>query len=348
MPQATWNRILEELIPLQLQDQQAPPTPGQPGRFDQYRRAKIAAVEQVTKRPLIVYASACTSPKPVAPQLLMLDFTDKIGFKTVTDSIDPPQLDVLVHSPGGYSEATESIVQQLRGKYNDLRFIVPSFAKSAATMLVMSGNEILLDRDAELGPIDPQMRTPNGGTSPAVAIIELFERAQKELAQDPGKLASWMPILSQLGPSLLVDCDHAIELSSTLVKDWLKKYMFSGDPEGEQKATKISKFLGDHTYFKSHGRAVKIPDLAQLGAKVTDLRSNPALYQAVDELYCCLDIFLGNSPVYKMFENSTGGALIRQSSMQIQMPLQLIQAQQPQLQPPQTVPQPPAQAPQQS
>jgi len=298
----------------------------------------------VTKRPLIVYASACTSPKPVPAQLLMLDFTDKIGFKVVTDSIEPPQLDVLVHSPGGYSEATESIVQQLRGKYSDIRFIVPSFAKSAATMLVMSGNEILMDRDAELGPIDPQMRTPNGGTSPAVAIIELFERAQRELSQDATKLASWVPILSQLGPSLLVDCQHAIDLSTTLVKDWLKQYMLAGDPDAEQKADKISRFLGDHAYFKSHSRAVKIPDLSQLQAKVTDLRSNPALYLAVDELYCCLDIFLGNSAAYKVFENSTGGALIRQTATQIQMPVQLIQAQPPQL--PANPPQPAAQPPQ--
>lgn len=317
--------MLEQLNGLQLRDQLAPPAPGQPSQSDLFRRARIAAVEQVTKRPLIVYASACTSPKPVAGQLLMLDFTDKIGFKTVTDSIDPPQLDILIHSPGGYPDATESIVQLLRGKYTDIRFVVPSFAKSAATMLALSGNEILMDRDAELGPIDPQMRTPNGGTSPAVAIIELFERAQKELAQDATKLASWMPILSQLGPSLLVDCQHAIDLSTTLVKTWLRAYMFNGDPNAQQKADDIATFLADHAQFKSHGRPVKIPELLQHGARVTDLRSNPALYLVVDELYCCLDIFLGNSLVYKMFENSTGGALIRQSAAGLQMPFQLIQ-----------------------
>jgi hypothetical protein len=39
--------------------------------------------------------------KAIPGPLLMLDVTDKIGFKTVTDSIEPPQLDILVHSPGG-------------------------------------------------------------------------------------------------------------------------------------------------------------------------------------------------------------------------------------------------------
>ncbi len=246
--------------------------------------------------------------------MLMLDSTDKIGFKAVTDGIDAPHLDILIHSPGGYAEAAESIVQQLRGKYSDIRFIVPSFAKSAATMLVMSGNVILMDRDAELGPIDPQMRTQNG-TSPAEAILEQFKKAQTELQSDASKLPSWIPILAPLGPSLLVDSQHAIELSKNLVKTWTKTYMLAGDTEAEAKSTAISDYLGDHARFKSHGRAVKIPDLVPLGVKVTDIRSNPALYAAIDELYCCLDILLGNSPVYKVFENSAGDALIRQSGL---------------------------------
>lgn len=118
MAKATWNRILDDLGRAQLQDQQTPPQPGQPGQADRYRRLKIAAVEAVTKRPLVIYASACTSPgKQVSPELLMIDFSDKIGFKTVTDNLEAPNLDILIHSAGGYAEAAESIVHQLRGKF---------------------------------------------------------------------------------------------------------------------------------------------------------------------------------------------------------------------------------------
>lgn len=88
-------------------------------------------------------------------------------------------------------------------------------------MLVMAGDEILMDTDAELGPIDPQMRTQNG-TSPAEAILEQFQKAQAELQADASKLPSWMPILAQLGPSLLVDSAHAIGLSKELVKTWTR------------------------------------------------------------------------------------------------------------------------------
>jgi hypothetical protein len=341
MPRATWNRIFEEVLRLQLEDQGNPPHPGQPGRADGYRRLKIAGVEKVTERPLIVYASACTSPaKPVSPDLLMLDPSDKIGFKTVTDGIDSPNLDVLVHSPGGYPDATESVVQQLRAKYTSVRFIVPSFAKSAATMLTMSGDEILMDRDAELGPVDPQMRTQSG-ISPAVAILEQFNKAQNELREDPSRLPSWIPILAPLGPSLLVDSQHAIDLSKELVETWTKTYMFAGDPQAEEKSKAIYEFLSDHGQFKSHGRPIKIPQLQAHGVKVIDIRSNPALYLAVDELYCCLDILLTNSPVYKVFENSAGDALIRSvaAPMALQLPPFLFP------QPPRPVPPHPAQPP---
>lgn len=303
MPPATWNRILAEIIASQQQDAMTPPGPGQPSRVDRYRRAKIASVEHLTERPLIVYASACTSPgKPVSADMLMLDFSDKIGFKTVTENVPPPDLDVLIHSPGGYAEAAESIVQQLRGKYSNIRFVVPSFAKSAATMLVMAGDAILMDTDAELGPIDPQMRTQTGA-SPAEAILEQFQKAQGELQQDATKLPGWMPILAQLGPSLLVDCIHAIDLSKQLVKTWTKTYMLRGDPEAEAKSDGISRFLGEHAKYKSHARAIKIPELVKEGVVVTDIRTDAKLSSAVDELYCCLDILLGNSPVYKVFEN---------------------------------------------
>ena len=316
MPAATWNRILVELNNLQLQDMQRPVPPGAPNSGDRYRRAKIAAVEKVTGRPLVVYATACTSPgKNVAAQMMMLDFSDKVGFKAVTENIPGPNLDILIHSPGGFAPAAESIVQQLRGKYSHIRFIVPSFAKSAATMLVMAGDEILMDADAELGPIDPQMLTPNGGASPAVAILEQFQKAQVELQGDATKLPSWMPILAQYGPSLLVDCLHAIDLAKDLVKFWTRTFMLRNDPEADAKSSKISEYLSDHKQFKSHARPIKIPDLVPLGVKVTNLKEDANLSLGIDELYACLDILLGNSLVCKIFDTSSGDALIRQSGM---------------------------------
>jgi hypothetical protein len=188
-------------------------------------------------------------------------------------------------------------------------------------MLVMSGNEILMSPDAELGPIDPQMRTSNG-TSPAVAILEQFRKAQAEIEADQKKLAGWMPILSQMGPSLIIDCDHAIALSSELVETWTREYMFAGEADASVKAKKIADYLGNHKNFKSHGRSIKIPELLAQGVKVRDLRTMepPGLSDAVTVLYCCFDILLSNTGMFKVFENVDAAVVRSQQQMMIQIP----------------------------
>jgi hypothetical protein len=102
------------------------------------------------------------------------------------------------------------------------------------------------------------MVTANG-YSPAEAIKEQFIKAGKDIASDPKKLSVWIPILQQMGPSLLVQCDNAIELSKTLVRQWLSRYMFDGDSESEKKANEVTEYLGAHSNFKSHGGAFDWP-----------------------------------------------------------------------------------------
>ncbi len=313
-----WSRVFDEIMQKGLHDQQHPPSFGQPTQVDIYRRSKIKVVQDLTARPLIVYATACTVPKQLHPAMLMIEPGDMTGFQAVVQHLKGKKLDVLVHSPGGYPDATEAVVKMLRRQFDDIRFIVPAFAKSAATMLVMSGNEILMAPDAELGPIDPQMRTANGTTSPAIAILEQFRKAQTEIAADQTKLAGWMPILSQMGPSLIIDCDHAIQLSGELVETWTRDYMFVGDPDAGAKAKKIAEYLGDHKKFKSHGRAIKIPELLAQGVKVKDLSTMVKdLYEAVTVLYSCVDIMFSNTGLYKLFENSEI-SVIRQQHMIMQ------------------------------
>jgi ATP-dependent protease ClpP protease subunit len=319
MTKPIWSRVLDEITQKSLQDQQRPPVLGQSSQVDIYRRSKIKAIQDLTVRPLIVYATACTVSKQVHPAMLMIEPGDMTGFQAVTQQIKGKKLDILLHSPGGYPDATEALVKMLRRQFNDIRFIIPAYAKSAATMLAMSGNEILMAPDAELGPIDPQMRTANG-TSPAIAILELFQKAQAEIAADPPKLAAWMPILSQMGPSLIIDCDNAIKLSGELVETWAREYMLAGEQDAGTKAKKIADYLGDHKNFKSHGRAIKIPELLAQGVKVKDLSTMGAtLYEAVTILYSCLDIMLSNSGLYKLFENADA-SVVRQLQQMIMQP----------------------------
>lgn len=181
------------------------------GDFDSVRRAKYALVKQLTGRPLLVYATALHVPlkaqvRAVA-SLMSIDISDKDGFREIIDNVNSDEVDIFLHSPGGSAEATESVVKLLRSKFKKVRFIVTGSAKSAATMLALSGDSILMDRSAELGPIDPQVSI-GGRYSPAGSIKEQFNRAAEELARDPSRLPVWIPILEQFAPCLLVECDN--------------------------------------------------------------------------------------------------------------------------------------------
>src|SRR5206468_2601500 len=190
------------------------------------------------------------------------------GFLEVTRELPKGPLDVIIHSPGGTAEAAESIVTLLRARFDPIRFIVPIAAKSAATMLAMSGNVVSGDTVTELGPIDPQFRIARPDRvvlAPAHAIKMQFAKAEAEIKKDPAKLATWIPILNQYGPSLLVECDLQIALSQQLVSQWLEKYMFAGQSDAAKKAAEIAAFLGDWGQFGSHGRAIGIDELEKKG-----------------------------------------------------------------------------------
>ena len=72
------------------------------------------------------------------------------------------ELDVIVHSSGGDIDASYNLACLFQKfGHKKLTFIVPRWAKSAATLLVCAGDEILMTPIAELGPLDPQITQIN-------------------------------------------------------------------------------------------------------------------------------------------------------------------------------------------
>jgi ClpP class serine protease len=111
----------------------------------------------ITQRPVLLYGVEMFNPGKINATQgnIVIDLTDKEGFLEALRGVTGNNIDVILHSPGGSPEATESLVGLLRRRFKSIRFIIPNVAKSAATMMAMSGDEIILGIDAELGPTDP-------------------------------------------------------------------------------------------------------------------------------------------------------------------------------------------------
>jgi hypothetical protein len=314
---ASWNAVRMEF-------EKRPKLPNGGRDHDSFRREKYAAVEKLTGRPLVVYATDFLNKEKVAACKgdVEIDLTDRDSLVEVTQGLDDKAADVLIYSPGGLPDAADSIVQILRSKFEDIRFIIPSVAKSAATMIALSGHHLMMEHNAELGPIDPQFRLVKADNTsvnaPAQAIIDQFEKAQDIIGKDPKKLAAWIPILQQYGPALYQQCLNAIELSKRYVFEWLKTGMFKpkdDTPEAvavsEAAAKKVVDYLGDHNQFKSHGARIGVQELQKHGVPVKILNEDKALHDAVMTVYHALLITFAGTGAFRIVENSRGAAFIR-------------------------------------
>ncbi|OEU77012.1 MAG: hypothetical protein BA872_10000 [Desulfobacterales bacterium C00003060] len=178
----------------------------------------------------------------------------------------------------------------LRQKFKPIRVIVPVVAKSAATMLALSADEILMPPSAELGPIDPQFRLADGSggvvLTPAQVLIDQFRQAQQEISQNQALAPAWAPILQRYGVGLYQMSLNAIDLSKTLVKQWMMAYMLNGNANAAQIADDVVDFLADHNAFKSHGRRVDLEELRTRNVVAHDIRTTDAtLWQRVEEAW---------------------------------------------------------------
>lgn len=311
----TWGEILEEL----KKEQEG----GNPLPYDKVRRKYLAKLSDHTGRETILYATRWTQPDRVDPELLSISEEDLQGLMEVIHGLKGPDLDLILHSPGGSAEATEAIVTYLRTKFDDIRVIIPQSAMSAATMLACASDRIVMGKHSFIGPIDPQMilATQVGVQSvPAQAILDQFEMAQLE-CEDPRKLGSWLPILSQYGPALLIQCKNALDLSQRLVSEWLRSYMFKSNDYAERIADGIAAWLADHKEFKSHGRHISRERAREKGLIIVDLEEDQVFQDLVLSVFHSTTHTLGATNAVKIIENHMGKAFIKSQRKIILQPI---------------------------
>lgn len=88
---------------------------------------------------------------------------------------DELPIDLILHTPGGLVLASDQIAFALKRHPGKVTVIVPHYAMSGGTLVALAADEILMDRDAVLGPVDPQL----GGLPrawPAASILRALEQ----------------------------------------------------------------------------------------------------------------------------------------------------------------------------
>lgn len=294
--------------------------------FDVVRRKYIKQLSDLTGRNVIVYYSGWLQKGSIRElqNLFAVNDNDKNGFMATVHQLDRSKgLDLVLHTPGGDGPATESIVDYLRRMFGaNIRAIIPQLAMSAGTMIALSCKEILMGKQSNLGPIDPQVLG-----LPAHGVLDEFRRAQTDIAsaknpqEQTSKIATWQPIIAKYTPTLIGECANAITWSSTLVTEWLKTGMFEGEQSANQSAAAIVKELSSHEETKTHARHIHVERLQELGVKVVPLESDQDLQDAVLTVHHACMNTLQRTQALKIIENQNAVSFIIQAIFQPQIAL---------------------------
>lgn len=268
---------------------------------DRYARQEtISHIEERTKRRLIVHEANLFSENPNLSEADIQPFGDLLN-----DLLLGQDVDLLLHSPGGDIDATEKIVYMCRKIAGKFRVIVPEYAKSAATLIALASDEVIMGLASEIGPIDAQLTGPGPGgayfQTSAQSFIDEFERIKKEVDQT-GKLSpAYFPLLEGLNLGFVRMCRDLMGRSQRFAEKWLAKHMLKDDPKT---AKQLASELCNVKKWLSHGVVIDADEAARLGVKVVKLERDDELWKLIWYLHCCYGVLFRRTGVAKIFEST--------------------------------------------
>jgi ClpP class serine protease len=159
--------------------------------------------------------------------------------------LTPPEqpIDLILHTPGGLVLASEQIAKALVERKAKVTVFVPHYAMSGGTLIALAADEIVMDANAVLGPVDPQI-----GNLPAASILKLIELKKID------KVGDEMVILADMAQKARVQV-------ATFVAQVLSKQM----PEKE--AVTLATILSEGRW--THDFPITVQGARQLGLKVS-------------------------------------------------------------------------------
>jgi ClpP class serine protease len=139
--------------------------------------------------------------------------------------------------------AAEQIARALVEHKGKITVFVPHYAMSGGTLIALAADEIVMDANAVLGPVDPQI-----GELPAASILKILEFKKP----------------NEVGDEMLVLIDMAakarIQVAAFVAQLLLKHY-------AKDKATEIAAILSEGRW--THDFPIMVDGARQLGLKVS-------------------------------------------------------------------------------
>lgn len=159
--------------------------------------------------------------------------------------LTPPDMpiDLVLHTPGGLVLAAEQIARALQRHRAKVTVFVPHYAMSGGTLIALAADELVMDDNAVLGPVDPQL-----GQYPAASIVETVRQKGVDRVDDRTL------ILADISTKALRQ-----------VEDFVTALL--AEKVGEEKARRIARALSSGRW--THDYPITCEELSRLGLPVT-------------------------------------------------------------------------------
>ncbi len=263
-----------------------------------------------TGRYMFIYAADINKSRNGSIDVSMVQ-DDFYNIQDILRESTQKKIDFYIETPGGSGEAAEEIAKFLRKKFDEVNFVIAGEAKSAGTILVLSGDNIFMTDTGSLGPIDAQVRIGRSVVS-AHDYKEWVDLKRNEAASN-GSLNPFDAIMvAQISPGELYGVINSLEFAKDLVKCWLEVHKFRNWTETNSKKTPVTPELRkkrandvaemfcDHTTWRTHGRSLKIEDLKEV-LLIERIDDDKILADIVYRIKTVIRLILDGSSTYKMF-----------------------------------------------
>lgn len=188
---------------------------------------------------------------PMARYIDIQDSEEVLRAIKMTDPQVP--IDMILHTPGGLVLAAEQIANALRRHPAKVTVFVPHYAMSGGTLIALAADEIVMDENAVLGPVDPQL-----GQYPAASILKVLE--QKDI--------------NQVDDETLILADvarKAIEQVKATVRRIVAERMPEEQAEALAEALATGRWTHDYPITVEEARALGLPVSTAMPAEVYQL-----------------------------------------------------------------------------
>lgn len=267
------------------------------------RQAIIKKLQERSGRRLICYvcASGCG-----------IDRDDTVPFVDLLHNVPPGEdLDLLLHTGGGDIDAAEKLISMVRTRVAAglLRVVVPDFAKSAGTLMVLGADFVVMSDTSELGPIDPQIIVADGNGNrirrPVQSYLDAYDEHTAKLEKEPGNVAAQI-MLGKLDPSTVKLFQAVQSRARQFAEIQLKRGMFRKGGNWSQAASELL----DTKRWQSHAQMISWEDAQdpRIGLKVEYLNPKSDEWQEYWQLYCLQRLAVRDRQ--KLFESDYASLII--------------------------------------